>query len=128
VKFQTVETEAFELILICWGAGQSTPIHDHGGEECWVNVLAGEIHEKMYVQDANGKLNCTKTSKRLKGEISYMVDFMGYHRLENNTTSRACTLHLYAKPIRNCNIFDAQAQEFVDTEMKYHTVANLQTT
>ena len=25
--------DRFELILICWGPGQCTDIHDHGGEE-----------------------------------------------------------------------------------------------
>ena len=35
-----VQNEKFELILLCWEQGQSTPIHDHGGEECWVKVIA----------------------------------------------------------------------------------------
>ena len=34
-----VENEKFELILLCWEPGQKTPIHDHGGEECWVKVI-----------------------------------------------------------------------------------------
>ena len=33
--------DRFELILICWGPGQCTDIHDHGGEECWMDFVEG---------------------------------------------------------------------------------------
>ncbi len=34
------ENENFELILLCWEAGQATPVHDHGGEECFNQAIA----------------------------------------------------------------------------------------
>ena len=120
-----VENEAFELILICWAPGQSTPVHDHGGEECWVYIANGEVEEKMFEMTLDGKLNETKSSNRKKGNITYMVDMMGYHSLANITDKRACTLHLYAKPIESCNIFDSETKAFVNKDMTYDTVANL---
>ena len=42
------ENERFELILICWQSSQKTPIHDHGGEECWVKFIDGEFKETIY--------------------------------------------------------------------------------
>lgn len=116
------ENEKFELILLCWEKGQFTPIHDHGGEECWVKVVQGELREVIYKENAAGELNEVKSTISKAGEISYMVDFIGYHSLENLSDRRSMSLHLYAKPIRNCNIFDENSNKFVNKDLIYDTV------
>ena len=47
------ENEKFELILLCWEKDQITPIHDHGGEECWVKVINGTLKETLYKQETS---------------------------------------------------------------------------
>ena len=115
------DTEKFELILICWCAGHQTSIHDHGGEECWVKVIEGEFKETVYKQDETGALKLTKTKFSKKNEITYMKDFMGFHRLENSANKRSMSLHLYAKPIRSCNVFNEVSKTFVHKELDYDT-------
>jgi cysteine dioxygenase len=117
------DTEKFELILICWCAGHQTSIHDHGGEECWVKVIQGEFKETVYKQDKMGALKLTKTQFSKKNDITYMKDFMGFHRLENSTNKRSMSLHLYAKPIRSCNVFNEISKTFVHKELDYDTTA-----
>ena len=117
------DTEKFELILICWCAGHQTSIHDHGGEECWVKVIEGEFKETVYKQDEIGVLKLTKTKFSKKNEITYMKDFMGFHRLENSANKRSMSLHLYAKPIRSCNVFNEVSKTFVHKELDYDTTA-----
>ena len=117
------DTEKFELILICWCAGHQTSIHDHGGEECWVKVIEGEFKETVYKQDEIGALKLTKTKFSKKNEITYMKDFMGFHRLENSANKRSMSLHLYAKPIRSCNVFNEVSKTFVHKELDYDTTA-----
>ena len=51
-----IDTEKFELILICWCDGHKTPIHDHGVEECWVKVIEGEFKEVVYRKNENDEL------------------------------------------------------------------------
>jgi len=121
------ENEKFELILICWETGQFTPIHDHGGEECWVKVLKGEFKETIYKLDSNSKLVNVKSVISKKDDITYMIDFMGFHRLENASSQRSMSLHLYAKPIRDCQIFDEDSKKFVPKKMVYDTVSELET-
>ena len=116
------ENEAFELILICWEESQITAIHDHGGEECWVYFADGSFRENIYSQNQNKELKLEKTSKGRQGDVTYMVDFMGFHNLENTSTKRAMSLHLYAKPIKNCNVFDAVKNKFVRKELSYDNV------
>ncbi len=118
-----IDNDKFELILICWCEGHQTPIHDHGGEECWVKVIEGEFKETIYKKDEVGELISVKSSISKANEVTYMKDFMGFHRLENIANKRSMSLHLYAKPIRNCNIFDEHSKTFVNKNMFYDTTA-----
>lgn len=112
----------FELILICWEEGQVTPIHDHGGEECWVKIIQGEFKETIYESNESGEPTEIKTNIGGPGGISYMVDFMGCHSLENVSNGRALTIHLYAKPIASCNIYNNEDGQFEPKVMEYDTV------
>ncbi|MFT5761157.1 MAG: cysteine dioxygenase [Polaribacter sp.] len=116
------ENEDFELILLCWEKGQVTAIHDHGGEECWVYFVEGEFREHVYTENKNGELDIVKTTNIKPGDVGYMIDFMGFHNLENRSNKRSMTLHLYAKPIKNCNVYDSEKNEFINKEMSYDNV------
>lgn len=118
-----IDNEKFELILICWCEGHRTPIHDHGGEECWVKVIEGEFKETIYKQNEAGELNFVKSSISKSNEITYMKDFMGFHRLENLSNKRSISLHLYAKPIRKCKMFDEKSGTFMNKDLVYDTTA-----
>ncbi len=116
------ENENFELILICWEKEQVTAIHDHGGEECWVYFIEGDFREHVYTENENGKLDIVKTTEAMPGDVSYMIDFMGFHNLENRSNKRSLSLHLYAKPIKNCNVYDSKKNEFIRKELTYDSV------
>jgi len=117
------DTDKFELILICWNAGHQTSIHDHGGEECWVKVIEGEFKETVYKQVESGELILLKTKFSKENDITYMKDFMGYHRLESSANKRSMSLHLYAKPIRSCNVFNEASKTFVHTDLEYDSIS-----
>ena len=120
-----VNTEKFELILICWCKGHKTPIHDHGGEECWVKVISGQLEEVIYKKNENDELSVLKTLVSKTNQVTFMKDFLGFHSLENVSKERSMTLHLYAKPIRKCNIFDKDLNRFINKDMNYDTIAQL---
>lgn len=120
-----VENEKFELLLLCWEKGQKTPIHYHGNEECWVKIIEGEFRETLYNVDDAAELKTVKSTTLKTGDTSYMIDFMGCHRLESLSNTRSMSLHLYAKPIRNCKIFDENSRKFVSKELVYNTVSEL---
>jgi cysteine dioxygenase len=120
-----VDNEKFELILLCWEKGQKTPIHDHGGEECWVKVIEGEFRETIYTKNCEGVLSEVKSAISKSNDITYMVDFMGFHSLENVSDKRSLSLHLYAKPIRSCNIYIEDSKEFVKKDLIYDTLSKI---
>lgn len=117
------ENESFELILICWEGQQMTPIHDHGGEECWVYFIEGDFEEIIYTIDENQHPIFSRKMNVDLGHISYMVDFMGVHRLRNCSNDRGMSLHLYAKPIKSCHVFNEETSQFSSKEMSYNTKA-----
>jgi len=116
-----VENEAFELILICWEEDQVTAIHDHGGEECWVYSIEGEFKEAIYTESDGGELLEFSNKTIGTGSITYMIDFMGFHSIKNCSKQRGMTLHLYAKPIKTCQVFDPTTFSLVQKDLKYDT-------
>lgn len=118
-----VENEFFELILICWAGEQMTPIHDHGGEECWVYFIDGDFEEIIYTIDENQNPVVSRKIEVGPGHISYMIDFMGVHRLRNCSKTGGMSLHLYAKPIKSCHVFNEETSAFSPKEMSYNTKA-----
>jgi cysteine dioxygenase len=119
------ENEDFELILICWQKKQFTSIHDHGGEECWVYIIEGDFRENIYTESEKEKLQIVKTTDYRPGDIVYMIDFMGFHNLENRSNKKSMSLHLYAKPIKNCNVYDSNKNTFVQRELLYNNVEEI---
>ena len=117
-----VRTDAYELILLCWDKGHETAIHCHGGEECWVYNAQGKIEEKNYRLE--GSVPVQVHSEVLQtGEVSYMNDDLGFHKLANLADGRSMSLHLYMNPINNCNMWSNLEQRFIPVDLKYDTLA-----
>ncbi len=118
-----VRTDKYELILLCWEAGQETPVHCHGGEECWVKVLEGAVQEFRHFKDKDGNVIQEHDMTMEPGKMSYMNDEMGFHSLHNIADGRSVTLHLYMNPITHCTAWDASAQTFVPRELNDYSYA-----
>ncbi len=113
--------EHYELILLCWEPGQETPIHCHGGEECWVYGVDGILENKVYdIKDE--ELVLIESESMAPGENTFMNDSKGYHSLCNLGTSRAMSLHLYMDPIRNCTVFNTSKGIFEQRKLSYDTI------
>ena len=89
--------------------------------------MSTEKTETIYQKDDSGELKMIKSAISKSNEITYMIDFMGYHRLENLSNGRSMTLHLYAKPIHSCNILNEDSGKFVKKDMTYDTESEKKT-
>lgn len=118
-------TDEYELLLLCWDKEAETPIHGHGGQDCWVYQIEGTVEEIRVKQDEEGNLEETHRMELAPGKVSYMHDRMGFHKIRNPFNQRAMTLHIYAKPIDACRVFDPKNQEFKIKEMEYDTVIDV---
>ena len=113
--------ESFELILICWDVGAKTPIHNHGGQDCWVYQISESVIEKRFSQ-ADPTFKSQSSIILNEGKITYMHDRMGYHFIENISNNKAMTLHIYANPIDSCQVFNEKENRFETKELKYDSM------
>jgi len=115
--------EEFELLLLCWEAGQESPIHDHAGMHCWMAVLEGGMQEVHYQQGAQ---NTPPLEGRVQsfqcGQVAYIVDDIALHLVRPTGGERGVSLHLYSSPIDACRTFDPLTGEARLTEVGYHSV------
>ena len=86
--------DTFEILLICWEEGQSTPIHFHPEKGCLLNVIQGELEETIY-----NKSNEIEKQNHFKiNNISYMHNTIGSHSIRNIYKGRSISLHIYSPP------------------------------
>jgi len=117
-----IKTAAFELILICWKEGDSTPIHGHNNQKCWVYLVDGNMTEIRYQKDDQENLTECNKMQISAGNLTYMHDNMGYHLLKNALEKKAMTLHLYMKPVESCEVFNPNKNCFETKELCFDTV------
>lgn len=121
------KTECYELLVLTWLPQQRTPIHDHAGQRCWVNVTMGELAFKNY--EVNG-LDGSKCELRAMGGVeigkcgtnSYIDDGIAVHSIANASRVPAVSVHLYAAPVSSCQIYSEKNKRFEKTELEYFTV------
>ena len=95
----STDHETYTLLLLCWNPEQESPIHDHPSDGCWLQVLDGSIKEVRYDKE----LKTIAEFEYNHGELSYITDNIGYHKISSSNKKRAVTLHLYAPPFDTCH-------------------------
>ncbi|GAX13626.1 cysteine dioxygenase [Fistulifera solaris] len=117
--------ETYTLLLLCWNPGQASPIHDHPCDGCWMRVLQGCVHEERFVKSVvdHRTMHCTRNELYSAGELLYMEDSMGYHRVGNPSADElAVTLHLYCPPYHQCKIWaDIEQSEPMIGQISHYT-------
>lgn len=82
-----------ECVTIGWLPKQSTSIHAHPKNGCWMACLSGTLLETCYWgQTAYQSTHLTPFSTR------FMHDSLGLHKIENGGESPAISFHVYSPP------------------------------
>ncbi|XP_041855229.1 cysteine dioxygenase type 1 [Melanotaenia boesemani] len=100
----------FNLIVLCWGEGHGSSIHDHTDSHCFMKLLQGQLKETLFEwpkDKAQGEM-VTRSQRILQeNKVAYINDSIGLHRVENvSHTEGAVSLHLYSPPFDTCQTFD----------------------
>lgn len=108
----------FNLMVICWGEGHGSAIHDHANAHCVMKILQGKLSETTYAMPSDNEDETSSETQKLRetgistldlNEITYINDNIGLHRVENpSTVDTAVSLHLYSPPYSKCNIFNKE--------------------
>ena len=114
-----VRNDDYELILLCWEPGQSTPIHCHNDQECWVYMVSGNIMEYQFQLNEQNIPIEASVQKIEKFSSNHINDAIGFHRLHNESKERCVSLHLYAKPIDECSYYSEESKSLKTKTLSY---------
>jgi cysteine dioxygenase len=91
-----------------WGPNSASPIHGHGGSQCSMALLSGDLVETRY-----RPFVATAVSERALplGHVTRIHDEVSFHKL--SSVSGATSLHLYSTPLLSMQTFDEQQSQWV---------------
>ena len=130
----------FEVMAICWGPGQKTPVHTHNGQLGWMTVVQGELltHQYRYMRCSAPENQNVVGLDCLAGAHSVELEFLNtvgcvndvtvdklqsIHQIENPDPARSgcVSLHVYSKPFDSCVAFDMEKHLCCRRSLKYYS-------
>jgi len=117
--------EGFELLLLCWGEGQESPIHNHEGQDCWMAVMDGHVEELRYCTPEEvvpGPLVPREAKTFPRGGVAFIRDEIGLHLVRSANDAPAISLHLYAAPYSHCNVYCPETGRVTRKRLGDHSV------
>ena len=104
--------DLFELLAVCWEAGQSSPVHNHQGQSCWMSVPIGRLAVQNYTvvrEDQAGfcELRLADRVVMDPGHPSFVDPEEPIHAVLNlpEHGQRATSLHVYSRPYDRCLVY-----------------------
>ncbi len=118
------KTDAYEILVICWGSGQQAPIHGHEGELCWARVECGTLRFTSYRLVSNTPLHLELISPAVDGSAGHLDGPADIHAVENcmEFGAPAASVHVYSRPYAECDIYDLVSGECQRVQMAYDTM------
>jgi predicted metal-dependent enzyme (double-stranded beta helix superfamily) len=105
------DRDRYTAVVMTWGPGQQTSLHDHSGLWCVDCVVDGEIAVTQYdlVSDEGEKYAFAPQSfvKAARGAAGCLIPPFEYHTLANARPDDASmTLHVYGGEMSQCHVFE----------------------
>lgn len=117
----------FEVIAICWEVGQSSRIHNHRGQNCWMAVPIGKLRvQNFHVENQDH----ARGSCHISPSSSYDMDYdhpgtvqreEPVHQVLNlpEFHERATSIHVYSHPYSSCEIYSLDRGTYSDVPLHY---------
>lgn len=102
----------FTAVVMTWGPGQGTPLHDHAGIWCVEGVVEGRMEvEQFELVEEDGEGRCRFESRGHvvagPGSSGALIPPFEYHVLANASgESKAVTLHVYGGEMDHCSVYE----------------------
>jgi predicted metal-dependent enzyme (double-stranded beta helix superfamily) len=101
----------YTAVVMTWGPGQCTPIHDHGGLWCVEGIVDGEMVVTQFDVEpqADGSFSVRAAGATLRagvGTAGRLIPPTDYHVLGNaRADATSITLHVYGGSLDGCRVF-----------------------
>ncbi len=101
-------TSCFDLLILCWQPNQESTIHHHGDSLNVTKVYRGILTSRTFSdhQSPTKKAPLVKVKEEHlhKDELA-TVDRHQIHQLANTSAENLVTLHIYARPLKNLQVY-----------------------
>lgn len=102
----------FTALIMTWGPGQRTALHDHAGIWCVEGVVEGQMEVARYelteeLEDGRCRFAERGSVHASAGTAGALIPPFEHHVLANGLPDRpSLTLHVYGGEMDRCNIFE----------------------
>ena len=113
----------YSIVVMVWGQGQGTPIHDHAGLWCVECVFQGRIRVTSYEllgEEPGGRFRFRQEGTLTAGlaEAGALIPPWDYHVIENTDPVPAVTIHVYGGEMDGCHSFVPEGGDVYRREWK----------
>lgn len=108
----------YEILVMSWQFGQSSPIHGYDHKEGWIYVIEGTLTIDYFFRSEGSPKMVYYGDKEVKaGQFVYVNDYIGFHRVKNMNESNAISVHIHATPVTKWEIYDPEKDEYIWKEL-----------
>jgi predicted metal-dependent enzyme (double-stranded beta helix superfamily) len=118
---------AYTAVVMTWGPGQKTALHDHAGIWCVECVVTGTMEVAQYdlTTEAGGTYHFERRNHVVagRGSAGCLIPPFEYHTLGNVENAPSVTLHIYGGEMSHCHVFEPAgdgAYRRIRKELSYH--------
>ena len=118
----------YTMVVMTWGPGQKTALHDHAGIWCVECVVDGHMEVAQYdlQSEHDGRYEFAERSRVLagRGSAGCLIPPFEYHTLGNAAPTPSITLHVYGGEMDHCHVFEPVedgSYRRVRKELAYHS-------
>jgi predicted metal-dependent enzyme (double-stranded beta helix superfamily) len=100
----------YTAVVMTWGPGQGTPLHDHAGIWCVEGVVEGRMDVTQYdlVEEDHDAFRFEQKGcvHAAVGSAGCLIPPFEYHVLANALDEPSITIHIYGGEMTTCHVFE----------------------
>jgi predicted metal-dependent enzyme (double-stranded beta helix superfamily) len=100
----------YTAVVMTWGPGQGTPLHDHAGIWCVEGVVEGRMNVTQYdlVEEDHDAFRFEEQGcvHAAVGSAGCLIPPFEYHVLANALDEPSITVHIYGGEMTTCHVFE----------------------
>jgi 3-mercaptopropionate dioxygenase len=104
------DTLGYTAVVMTWGPGQGTPLHDHAGIWCVEGVVEGRMDVTQYdlVEEDHDAFRFEQKGcvHAAVGSAGCLIPPFEYHVLANALDTPSMTMHVYGGEMTTCHVFE----------------------
>jgi cysteine dioxygenase len=124
------KNDVFECMTICWEVGQSSRIHNHRGQNCWMSAPIGRLKVQNFRVEGKQsegehqgtcQLTATDIYEMDAAHPAYVNPLEPVHQVLNlaEYNQRAVSIHVYSKPFDRCEVYYRDQGTYSDVPLHY---------